>query len=271
MSIKGKYLYEEAQNRLEELKKIKKQKEEDINKMPPGKIHIIKSRKQIQYYLRMNHTDKSGKYLSKDQTDIIRKYVQKAYDEKVLKEINKEIKCIEAFLKKSKESVRTIQEIYSSNPKQVKAFIQPIDCSDEDYIEWWINKPYEGKIIKNEGMQLTERGEMVRSKSELNIANALYRNGIPYKYECPLKLKRGIVIYPDFTVLDVKHRKEIFWEHRGMMDDRDYAKHTVQRVREYQKNDIWLGSNLLITEETSTYALGTKEIEDIIRYYFLNI
>ncbi len=58
----------------------------------------------------------------------------------------------------------------------------------------------------------TEKGELVRSKSEMNIANALFRTEIPYKYECPLTLNDGRVIYPDFTVLDVYNRRLVCWE-----------------------------------------------------------
>lgn len=271
MQVKATNLYVEAERRLKELKKIQSEKEQAIKRMPPGKIHIAKSKKQVQYYLRMDSSDKSGKYLSQSEKGIIEKYVQKYYDEKILKLVNKEIINLETFLSKSKEPINQIQQIYSSNPKQVKQYINPVDCSNEDFIEQWVNIPYERKEIRNDTPQYcTEKGEMVRSKSELNIANALYRNKIPYKYECPLQLKDGIVIYPDFTVLDAIRRKLLYWEHRGMMDDREYAKHAVMRIRDYEKNNIRLGSNLIITEETSTCALGTKEIEEIIRNYIAN-
>ena len=46
---------------------------------------------------------------------------------------------------------------------------------------------------------ITDAGERVRSKSELVIANLLYKNNIPYMYECPLKINNNTV-YPDFTV-----------------------------------------------------------------------
>ena len=63
-------------------------------------------------------------------------------------------------------------------------------------------------------------------------------------------------------------RREIYWEHRGMMDDRMYMKHAVQRLKEYAKSGIFVGDNLLITEETSTLPLGTNEIESVIKHFF---
>ena len=53
-----------------------------------------------------------------------------------------------------------------------------------------------------------------------------------------------------------------------MMDDREYAKHTVRRMKEYQKNNLFLGENLIITEETATIPLGTDEIHAVISRYF---
>ena len=77
-------------------------------------------------------------------------------------------------------------------------------------------------------------------------------------------LANGKVIYPDFTVLKVSERKVIYWEHRGMMDDREYARNAVNRIKSYNKNGVFLGENLILTEETSTDPLGTDEIETVI-------
>ncbi|MEE3440399.1 MAG: hypothetical protein VZR07_10670, partial [Ruminococcus sp.] len=54
----------------------------------------------------------------------------------------------------------------------------------------------------------TQRGEIVRSKSEVIIADALYYANIPYHYEKPIKVGDR-VIYPDFTVLNVKTSLQI--------------------------------------------------------------
>ena len=114
---------------------------------------------------------------------------------------------------------------------------------------------------------VTDKGERVRSKSELNIANMLYKMNIPYKYECPLVLSNGKIFHPDFTLLDIAKRREVYWEHRGMMDDRGYLKNTIQKVKDYRKEGICIGDNLLITEETSYLPLGTNEIVDVIQHF----
>lgn len=71
MRVKATNLYVEAERRLMELRKIQSEKEQAIERMPPGKIHIMKSKKRVQYYLRMDASDKSGTYLSQAEKDTI--------------------------------------------------------------------------------------------------------------------------------------------------------------------------------------------------------
>ena len=263
--IKPTHIYDEALRRSKELIKIQQEKEKALQKAPKGKLHIVKSRRSTQFYLRVDKSDKSGKYIKRSEVEKIKRYVQKTYDEKVLKLLETEIKALEVYLRKSKSIDNRIKRLYSANPDDVKTLITPIDIADDDYIAIWDKEKYEGKTIpKNIPVYETKGGERVRSKSELNIANALYDREIPYKYECPYMLANGKVIYPDFTVLKVSERKVIYWEHRGMMDDREYARNAVNRIKSYNKNGVFLGENLILTEETSTDPLGTDEIETVI-------
>jgi hypothetical protein len=41
----------------------------------------------------------------------------------------------------------------------------------------------------------------------------LHRLQIPYKYEQALNLKKLGIVYPDFTLLHLKTRREIYLEH----------------------------------------------------------
>ena len=225
--------------RRKELIELITEYEKRIKKYPAGKIHVKDSRGRIQYYLRKNSKEISGKYLSKKQNKTIKLYLQKQYDEEVIKVLQNELNLIDKQFSKSENTVEKIQSIYSRKAEAIKNEIEAIDMSDNDFALLWKASSYVGKALNEETISFkTDRGEYVRSKSELNIANMLNKNNIPYKYECPLKLKNGYIIYPDFTVLNVNERKEIYWEHRGMMDDREYAKHSVARIKDYMKNEI---------------------------------
>ena len=325
-------LYEEASRRYQELLKIKAGLESSLEKAPPGRIHIIRSNNRTQFYLRKKKSDLMGEYISKSNAPILRTYIQKAYDEKIIKHLNRELSILESFLRNSnciikgpsqsqtnhlikdsaqsqtnhliKDSAQSqtnhliqdssqnqtnhfiedelaaqpdhpfkrIQQIYASFPEEAKKYINPIEMPDEDYAKRWIDIPYVRKEIPEYlPCYETNRKEKVRSKSELNIANALAAKGIPYKYECPLVLKNGNTIHPDFTVLNIRERRVIYWEHRGMMDDKDYARNAVARTKTYMANGFYLGTSLIITEETSATPLGTNEIEAVIKKYVLGL
>ena len=262
-------LYDEAARRYKEISEHQLAVEGALRKAPAGLIHIVKSGTRIQFYLRENKSDRSGKYIRKSDTDTLQTFLQKSYLEKVLKLLEIERKNLEMLLKKSDNITAKIKRIYSDLPEQIKCYINPIDMSDEEFASGWQSLRYIGKEIPDYvPVYETIRGERVRSKSELTIANMLAEKGIPYKYECPKTLLNGKVFYPDFTVLNVKEHKEVYWEHRGMMDDREYARQAVFKLKSLMKNGIILGDNLIITEETSANPLGTDEIETIINRYF---
>ena len=264
------YLYDEAEQRLTELIEKKQQAEKRLLKYQPGRIHIVSDHGRIKYYLRTDPKDKSGIYIHKNETKKIKTYLQKKYDEEIIKLINYEAEAIERFLNLTKSNAEKIKAVYSARPGEIKQYLTPIDMSDEDYIANWLATSYEKKDITGvPDDYTTEKGEIVRSKSELNIANYLYKMNIPYRYECKLTFSDGYHIYPDFTILDVKRRREVYWEHRGMMDDVDYACDSVERIKRYNRDGLFLGDSLIITEETLNCHLGTREIRSIINHYFM--
>lgn len=111
----------------------------------------------------------------------------------------------------------------------------------------------------------TERGEMVRSKSEVIIANMLYENHIPYTYEKELDVG-GYKKIPDFTIEDEESGDVWYWEHCGMMNDENYEKRWNAKEKLYAANGIIEGKNLIVTKE---YGKGfdSSEIKKIIDKY----
>jgi hypothetical protein len=79
----------------------------------------------------------------------------------------------------------------------------------------------------------TERGDLVRSKSELVIADKLFARGIDYAYEQPIVLPDGRVRYPDFTIADHARGVTFYWEHLGLLDDPGYRVRWEKKRAEY--------------------------------------
>ncbi|MCY4093965.1 MAG: AAA family ATPase [Gammaproteobacteria bacterium] len=87
-------------------------------------------------------------------------------------------------------------------------------------------------------------GDMLRSKSEVIIANILHDRQIPFLYEKPLFAGDGSVKLPDFTV--AIRGKTYFWEHLGRLDLPDYAQAWSEKQKWYEH---WFPGQLLTTEE----------------------
>jgi hypothetical protein len=92
-------------------------------------------------------------------------------------------------------------------------------------------------------------GGLVRSKSELVIANYLYQKGITYHYERPLEGSNVAgKLRPDFTFI-TDSGDVILWEHLGMLDRGDYRQAWDWKREWYSQNGYEEGQNLFTTSE----------------------
>jgi hypothetical protein len=92
----------------------------------------------------------------------------------------------------------------------------------------------------------TERGDLVRSKSELVIADKLHARGIEYAYEQPLTVSEGRVRYPDFTIADHARGVTFYWEHLGLLEDPGYRARWELKRAEYVSRGSSLGRRVAV-------------------------
>lgn len=111
----------------------------------------------------------------------------------------------------------------------------------------------------------TRNGQLVRSKSELVIANMLEDMDIPYRYEYPF---RGDIEpgqrYPDFTFA-TPAGTAIIWEHLGMMSHPDYAQGWEEKRAWYAKNGVIEGQTLFTTRDDERGGLDSRDVQQIAR------
>lgn len=67
--------------------------------------------------------------------------------------------------------------------------------------------------------------------------------------------------HPDFLCLNLRTRKEIIWEHFGMMDNSEYLENAIQKIQIYESNGYLSGENFIATFETSQQPLRLEVIE----------
>ena len=92
---------------------------------------------------------------------------------------------------------------------------------------------------------------------------------LPYFYEAPLDLKGFGTVFPDFAILDLAHRKTVYLEHFGMMDDAEYCQKALNKIQAYVMNHFWPGDTLLCTFETSQMPLNTICLDEMLRKRFI--
>ena len=125
------------------------------------------------------------------------------------------------------------------------------------------NKFYEQNLIHK-----TLKGDLVRSKSEVIVADALFRAGILYEYEKPLDLGEGKPKSPDFTIEDAESGITYYWEHCGMLGEPGYRKRWLEKKELYLRHVIEEGKNLIVSEDNLDGSINSQRIEELIKKYF---
>ena len=254
---------ENLERRITNLKKIIKEKEGKLVDVPEGSVQIFQSKGRTQFYRNQNG---EVRYMKTEELPVVDRLCQKDYDQKVLSAASQELHALEKIYKSYPE--KSYESIYEKLHPERQKRIQPIWLPDEEYIKSWERYEYEKKgFEENDPEFYTNKGERVRSKSEILIANALEKYEVPYHYEAPLDLKFHGIIHPDFTVLNVRLRKEYRWEHMGKMDDEGYCEYALNRILLYEMHGFFPGKELIFTHETLKKPINSKLIDEIILKY----
>lgn len=234
---------------------------------PQGKLRISCSYGRKQYYLRSSADTQSGNYIGSGDCKTAFALAQRDYCEKTRRAILTELGALNRFI--AKYPSVTAEDVYEHLSSARRELVTPYEETPESFISRWLSETYEQKYFSNDMPELiSDKGDRVRSKSELMIANLLYGKKIPYRYECPLYLDGFGLVHPDFTVLDIRTRKEVYWEHMGMMDDPDYVNKNLRRESAYIMNGYYPGERLILTYETEEFPINLRQVRSIIEHYF---
>ncbi len=103
---------------------------------------------------------------------------------------------------------------------------------------------------------------MVRSKSEVIIANELISADIKFKYE-EMFNRDGHQCLPDFTFVDLSD-EIIIWEHLGMLTVPEYKTSWEKKLKFYNSIGFIEGENLFTTHDHENGSIDTTEIMKVI-------
>ena len=258
---------------------------------PVGSLRIRDNKGCPQFYHFNAGRDPKEVYLRSEDMDTIRSLANKEYNQKMLAGSVKERDAIIAFLKKLGLTDAQItdlrrsegaadpalplgmlpEKVYGNMAAAKRQLITPVIMPAETYIQKWIDYEFPHKPFKDDDRTefYSEKGERMRSKTEVLIANAFYSYDIPYRYECPLRLNNNLIVHPDFTALNKRLLKVFYWEHLGLLSNPDYAEAQVLKLQQYENAGIFPGDPLLITRESANRPLSTHSIKRLIERYLL--
>ncbi len=240
-----------------------------ISKAPDGTVRVAKQRNSFQFYFNEDiKVNKNGKYMPKSEEQKALKILEKEYNIRYLQACEARLSGVNRLISNAKRN--NLETVQLKMGKIKSELIEPYAVDDITYRKMWEDVQFTGKgFMENMPEIYTEKGERVRSKSEKIIADRLYKERIPYRYEYPIKLNEYGKVYPDFTILDMKNRKEVILEHLGMMDREEYVSKALRKIASYERSGLIIGVDLIFTYETSYEPFDGRALDRALKNYDL--
>jgi len=130
----------------------------------------------------------------------------------------------------------------------------------------------EKRFLEERLIHRTARGDRVRSKSEVILADKFHASGVAYEYERPFVGLDGTYRLPDFTIDDPASGQTVIWEHLGMLSVPAYKQSWEKKLAWYAANGVKVGGGangaLVISEDSPGGGIDSKALDDLIRRTF---
>ncbi len=212
-----------------------------LSSLPEGRLYELHTKRDgVRYtrYLRGVQT-----HISKKNTELINALIKREKFEIMCRESSEVLSTI------INDKIPHMISVLSSIPPDEF----PVSVSEENY-------------KREELKHKTAHGEMVRSKSELIIANILFELGINYSYEKKLNTSYGL-IYPDFTIVHPYTNTIYYLEHLGLMNEKKYADNWDFKLQKYESIGI-NEKNVLITTTEENGNINSDLIKEKLEMIF---
>lgn len=239
-----------------ELADIQRQIESQVSPMK-GKLRLNRHRNSYQFYL-VTGREPHGQYIPRGEAAI---RVQQEYLALLAAETRRLMRNAEEL----EDAYGQLMQVRERMHPAKAALVTPLIDDAAGFAEDWQRRHPQRQRTLTKGI-LTNKGELVRSKSEKIIADKLAALQIPYQYEPTVDLYDQPVI-PDFLVLNPRTRREFLWEHLGMIDLPAYNRKAIAKLNAYMKTGYFPGQNLILSFETDENPLDVGTVDLLIQTY----
>lgn len=258
-------IYETMLNESKRLNIQIKNVQSQLKALPPGKLICSSNGKWHKWYW---NNGQNTTYLSKKERSFAECLAFKNLLSLQLENMLREKEAIGLYLNHHNPNAQKDEQAFIASDK-FKDLLSPHFTPLSEKLQAWVNEPYERNTRHPENLTFkTYSGINVRSKSEVLIDMFLYKNQIPFRYECPLELD-GIILHPDFTIRHPQTGQVYYWEHFGLMDNPAYSKSACSKLQLYISNGIIPTIQLITTYETKEQPLSPETVENLVTQYFL--
>ena len=223
------------------------------------------------YYVRKKGKTKR-KYLGGDSSEEVNRIKEARYIKELLGIVEQDLRLLEEI-----ESNYIIPDGITVNSRLPKTYrnsqLQASSQASDSAAARWKKmkeaekakyKPFKPERLIHPAID----GTMMRSKSEVMIANYLTAHGITFVYELPYWDGDKMAL-PDFTILSpVDHTTEIIIEHQGMLDLPEYQQKFIRSVRFYLHTDLIPNRDLFFTLDHEDGHIDLRQIDSILHTAF---
>ena len=230
------------------------------------------------YYYSQQPGSSHRKYLGTDANKEVRRikeaHFRKALDQTARSNINVLQELISEYKPIDFNSINeSVPAVYRCNDLQMSDLDHSIVGAAENSLNWKALREKEKSAYlrthsERHPENLTARaadGTILRSKSEVIIADLLFFNGIPYIYEYPVSIN-GKVFRIDFLALSIADsRTEVMIEHQGMMNMPQYRQKYINTLLNCLDTGITPNVDIFFTFDDLHGDFDTRQIMDIIR------
>lgn len=234
--------------------------EKQLKNLPEGSLSVS-CKKGVNYYCK--HKDGLRTYIGKEDSEEVQALQHRKILSEIIKRMGNNNELILDFLKSYEDpSPYSIEEgigkAYRNQNVDFRA------SNGKRSSKKWCDQPYQRNTVYPEQLtQKTLRGDYVRSKSEVIIANTYFGKDTQYRYEEIIRVGNK-TFSPDFTILIPRLNKIKYHEHFGMMHDKQYRERAFQKIEAYIAAGYRPYEDILFTFDDLDGNINTQILDKLI-------
>lgn len=234
-----------------------------LSRNPKDTAGLVK--KGDEYYI---IEDEKRRYANKQDMTRVEQLKQRKFLKEILKRMEKNRKCLERLMREYQSC-----DYDAVNAVLGKAYQGAFIPAAESY--WRENIPpftqSENPNYRNELIHVTSFGLVTRTKGEMEIAELLYKLGIPFRYEMKVWLidEKGEpdIVYPDFSI--PMEENWFYIEHLGLLTRENYRLRNAEKLHDYHSNGILMPGQMLFTMDGPDGGLDAGPIAEFLKEIIL--